>query len=221
MQREIKSTADGSHTIAIQGTDLTYHSFHGAIAESTWVYLDAGFSYLLSHSTYKSLHVLEIGFGTGLNALLTAKAAIAQQQKVHYTTIEKYPLAQEEFEKINHGELLGMNETFLRMHQSPWEKDVVLDPFFTLHKKNISLTDLSLTNKIDCIYFDAFAPADQPELWSQDVFEKLHNALNPGGVLVTYASKTTARKAMQAAGFKVTKIPGPHGKRDMVRAFLV
>jgi tRNA U34 5-methylaminomethyl-2-thiouridine-forming methyltransferase MnmC len=219
MQREITVTGDGSHTIVVPGMNVTYHSHHGAIAESTWVFVDAGFSYLRKQSPYNPLTILEIGFGTGLNALLTLKEAIAQQQPVHYTTIETHPLTQEEIVRINHGNLVKMNDAFLKIHRSDWEKDIVIDPFFTLHKKNISLLDLSLNNSVDCIYFDAFAPTDQPELWTQQVFEKLYKLLTPGGILVTYSSKSIIRKAMQAAGFNVTKIPGPHGKRDMVRAF--
>lgn len=218
MQREIKLTADGSHTIAIPETNVTYHSHHGAIAESRWVFLDAGFSYLHSTSQHDTINVLEIGFGTGLNALLTLQEAIVQQQKVHYTAVEKYPLTQEEFEKVNHGRLLHAEENFLALHKAEWEKDIAIGPFFTLHKKNISLEGLLPGTKANCIYFDAFAPTDQPELWTQEVFEKLFSMLLPGGVLVTYSSKTTVRRAMQAAGFTVTKIPGPRGKRDMVRA---
>jgi hypothetical protein len=115
--------------------NVTYHSHHGAIAESTWVFVDAGFSYLRKQSPYNPLTILEIGFGTGLNALLTLKEAIAQQQPVHYTTIETHPLTQEEIVRINHGNLVKMNDAFLKIHRSDWEKDIVIDPFFTLHKK--------------------------------------------------------------------------------------
>jgi tRNA U34 5-methylaminomethyl-2-thiouridine-forming methyltransferase MnmC len=219
MEREITLTADGSHTIAVPGMNMTYHSHHGAIAESTWVFIDAGFSYLRKKAIYHPLTILEIGFGTGLNALLTLKEALAQQQPVHYITIETDPLIQEEFTKINHGNLVNMEDAFLQLHQSDWEKDIVTDPLFTMHKKKISLLDLSINDRLDCIYFDAFAPTDQPELWTQPVFEKLYELLMPGGILVTYSSKSIIRKAMQGAGFSVTKIPGPHGKRDMVRAF--
>lgn len=218
MQRELKITADGSHTISVPELDVTYHSHHGAIAESIWVYLDAGFNYLRNTPHQQPITILEMGFGTGLNALLTWKEARLQQRPVHYIAIEKYPLTAKEYSALNHGHLLGMDEQLQQLHRSPWEQALTLDPYFTLHKKNISITDLSLDEPVNCIYFDAFAPTDQPELWTQAVFENLYRSLLPGGILVTYSSKSIVRKAMQAAGFTVTKITGPFGKRDMVRA---
>jgi tRNA U34 5-methylaminomethyl-2-thiouridine-forming methyltransferase MnmC len=218
MQREIRVTADGSHTIAVPGIDVTYHSHHGAMAESMWVFVEAGFLYAGEQRPHDPLTILEIGFGTGLNALLTLKEATARQQPVRYLTIEPFPLTPEEVAQINHGKLLQLDTTFLALHQAEWEKDVVIDPLFTLHKKNIPLSGLWLNECVNCIYFDAFAPTDQPELWTAPVFEDLYKLLVPGGILVTYSSKSIIRKAMQSAGFTVTKIPGPHGKRDMVRA---
>lgn len=218
MQREIKLTADGSHTIAIPETNVTYHSHHGAIAESMHVYIEAGLLPIIDPSTKKQINILEIGLGTGLNALLSLREAIKYKQPIHYTAIELFPLTEKEITEINHGEQLFMENEFLQLHTSPWEKDARLHEFFTLHKKKISLLELKALHSIDCIYFDAFAPTDQPELWTQAVFENLYRCLAPQGTLVTYCSKSVIRKAMEAAGFSIQKIPGPHGKRDMVRA---
>ena len=218
MQREIKLTADGSHTIAIPGMNVTYHSHHGAIAESNHVYIEAGLLPLIDPLTRNPLTILEIGFGTGLNALLSLRETIKHQQYIHYTAIELYPLTETEVTQINHGKCLSMENEFLQLHTSPWEKDIRLHEFFTLHKRNISVLELKDVHAVNCIYFDAFAPTDQPELWTQPVFENLYRMLAPQGVLVTYSSKSMIRKAMEAAGFTIQKIPGPHGKRDMVRA---
>ena len=218
MQREIKLTADGSHTISFPGTSMTYHSHHGAIAESMHVYIEAGLRPVIESSTHHPINILEIGFGTGLNALLSLQEAIKQKQLIHYTAIELFPLTEIETAEINHGTCLSMENEFLQLHSSLWEKDIQLHDFFTLHKKHVSLLELKDLHSIDCIYFDAFAPTDQPELWTQTVFENLYQFLALHGTLVTYCSKSVIRKTMEAAGFTIQKIPGPHGKRDMVRA---
>ncbi|MEO7530331.1 MAG: tRNA (5-methylaminomethyl-2-thiouridine)(34)-methyltransferase MnmD [Sediminibacterium sp.] len=218
MHREIKLTADGSHTIFIPDINVSYHSHHGAIAESRHVYIEAGLYQLLNKQPGKPIHILEIGFGTGLNALLSLQEAIKNAQPIHYTAIEPFPLSQTEAAQINHGKLLSLQDAFLQIHASPWEKDIILNTFFTLQKRNESLLNIKDIHSIDCIYFDAFAPTDQPELWTQDIFEKLFQMLAPKGILVTYCSKSVIRKAMEAAGFIIQKVPGPHGKRDMVSA---
>lgn len=218
MQREIKLTADGSHTVAIPGKNITYHSHHGAIAESMHVYIEAGLLPIINLFPKKQIHILEIGFGTGLNALLSLREAIKYKQPVHYTAIELFPLTEKEITQINHGICLSMENEFLQLHASSWENDTRINDFFTLHKKKSSLLELKELPSIDCIYFDAFAPTDQPELWTQAVFENLYRYLSPHGTLVTYCSKSVIRKTIEAAGFIIQKIPGPHGKRDMVRA---
>lgn len=217
MQREIRLTADGSHTIAIPDAGITYHSHHGAVGESRHVFLEAGLQPLF-RSVPAPIHVLEIGFGTGLNALLTLQEARQQQQPVVYTAIEAYPLSLEEIRQLNYGQLLQDQPVFSAMHEADWEKEVILDPFFSIRKHNHSLLTLQGINNVACIYFDAFSPTYQPELWTEAVFEQLYHQLLPGGVLVTYCSKSVVRKAMAAAGFQVEKIPGPWGKREMVRA---
>jgi tRNA U34 5-methylaminomethyl-2-thiouridine-forming methyltransferase MnmC len=218
MQKEIQITADGSHTIFLPGTNETYHSHHGAVAESTHVFINAGLLPLIDPSTKNKITILEIGFGTGLNALLTLQQSIQHEQPIHYIAVEPFPLAETEFSQLNYGKLLSMQDEFLQLHTSHWEEIITIHPFFTVEKRKTSLLDLIKIDSVNCIYFDAFAPTIQPELWTQVVFENLYRLLSPGGILVTYCSKTIIRKNMVGAGFNVEKIPGPYGKREMVRA---
>ncbi len=218
MQKEIQLTADGSHTVAIPDMHVTYHSKHGAIGESKHVFIQAGLSPLVSLLSHQPIHILEIGFGTGLNALLSLQEAIRYRQPMYYQTLELFPLPDEMAAQLNYGEQLNLIKEFEQLHTAPWEIPVPVHPLFTLHKTQDSLLSFSTGQLFHCIYFDVFAPAAQPELWTQEVFEKLYNFITPGGILVTYCSKSIVRKAMVAAGFTVEKIPGPHGKREMVRA---
>ncbi len=218
MQREIKLTADGSHTIAIPEMNVTYHSHHGAMAESMHVFIDAGLNHLFNQSTTQPVNILEMGLGTGLNALLTLQEAIKHKRSIHYTAIEIFPLTQTEIGQLNYGKMLSLQKEFLQLHNASWDEDICINEFFTLKKINVSLLELNLIYPINCIYFDAFSPIVQPELWTLPVFENLFRLLTPGGILVTYCSKSEVRKAIADAGFTVTKIPGPYGKREMVRA---
>ncbi|MCW3087269.1 MAG: hypothetical protein JWQ78_655 [Sediminibacterium sp.] len=217
MQREIRVTGDGSHTIAIPAMNLTYHSHHGAMGESRHVFIEGGLLPMMA-ANKPPLRILEIGFGTGLNALLSSEQAIAQQYKLTYLAIEKFPVTAEEAVLLNHGQLLQMQGAFLRMHHSPWEQEICIHDYFSFKKMRVSLLEIPSIDPVHCIFFDAFAPTTQPELWTQAVFETMYRCLLPGGCLVTYSSKSEVRRAMTAAGFNVTKIPGPWGKREMVRA---
>jgi tRNA U34 5-methylaminomethyl-2-thiouridine-forming methyltransferase MnmC len=218
MQREIQLTADGSHTIAIPGLKVSYHSHHGAVGESRHVYIEAGLIPVMRSAKHQPVRILEIGFGTGLNILLSLEQAIKKQQAIHYTAIEIFPLSQEELTLLNHGKLLSMQDAFMNIHNAPWEQDIPINTFFTLRKLNISLLQFSQAGNFDCIFFDAFAPSVQPELWTKSIFENMYRCLSPGGILVTYSSKSDVRRAMEAVGFTVTKTQGPWGKREMVRA---
>ena len=218
MQREIQLTADGSHTISVPEMNVTYHSTHGAIQESMHVFIEAGLIPLLSKEDTGTVKILEIGFGTGLNALLSWQTAIEYNIPVNYTAIELYPLSPAEAEVLNYGKLRSMPEAFMALHACAWEEEKQLDDLFSIKKIHASLLDLTLTETFNCIYFDTFSPLDQPELWTQTVFEQLYKLLLPGGTLLTYCSKSVVRQAMKAAGFTVEKIPGPRGKREMVRA---
>lgn len=218
MQRKIQLTADGSHTFSLPEMNVTYHSHHGAIGESMHVYIDAGLRPLLNNPGQSSIHIFEMGFGTGLNALLSLQKAIKYKQPIHYTAIELFPLTETEVTQINYGHLLNMENDFLAIHNCEWEKEIRIQEYFTLKKIKASLADPIISDPVNCIYFDAFSPTMQPELWTREIFEKMYITLAPGGVLVTYCSKSEIRRNMMAAGFTVTKIPGPWGKREMVRA---
>jgi tRNA U34 5-methylaminomethyl-2-thiouridine-forming methyltransferase MnmC len=162
-----------------------------------------------------------MGFGTGLNALLTLMEAEKNNRLIHFTTLELFPLLQEQVAMLNYCSQLQIEDlqpTFELLHTCPWEEKVAVSRHFSLYKKQQSLLDITAADQFHLIYFDAFAPAAQPELWTTTAFEKLYQSLLPGGVLVTYCSKGDVRRAMQAAGFMVEKIPGPPGKREMVRA---
>jgi tRNA U34 5-methylaminomethyl-2-thiouridine-forming methyltransferase MnmC len=223
MERYLQVTQDGSHTIAIPGMQVTYHSTHGAVQESLHVYIRSGLHPVMK--IYPMLRIFEMGFGTGLNALLTLQHAEAQHQQVYYETVELYPLSAAEVQWLNYNDILLKDSRgsarLEDLHAAPWEQDVQINPLFSLHKKQCSLFHYLQEppqEPFNLIYFDAFDPRAQPELWAQSVFEQLFHRLHPDGVLVTYCSKGSVRRAMQAAGFLVEKLPGPPGKREMVRA---
>jgi tRNA U34 5-methylaminomethyl-2-thiouridine-forming methyltransferase MnmC len=221
MDRKIILTADGSNSISIPEMNVTYHSIHGAIQESEHVFINAGFNYLISKSSDQPISLLEMGLGTGLNALLTLIETEKHPQTVQYTAVELHPLTIDESRSLNYCEQLNRTDLqtlFEKIHSCEWNNTINLTPHFTFHKINKDLIGLSASQLFNLIYYDAFAPAAQPELWTQPVFEKLYSMMATNGILVTYCSKGDVRRAMQAAGFIVEKIQGPPGKREMVRA---
>lgn len=212
-------TSDGSVTVAIPELKVTYHSKHGAIQESMHVFIEAGLKPLLHRQ--ETLYIFEMGLGTGLNALLTLIEADQQQQKIHYQSIEAFPLEPAMVAQLNYcGQLHKpeLSPLFEQLHAAPWDQTVVLTPWFTFQKSNTPFFNYSISQPAHLLYYDAFAPSVQPELWTVEAFGHLFNMLTAGAVLVTYCSKSVVRRAMMAAGFIVEKIPGPHGKREMVRA---
>ncbi|HMU44891.1 MAG TPA: tRNA (5-methylaminomethyl-2-thiouridine)(34)-methyltransferase MnmD [Chitinophagaceae bacterium] len=221
MKHELILTKDGSHTISIPEMKVTYHSVHGAIQESQHVFIKAG---LIDSGLFDFIglhHVLEMGFGTGLNALLTLIEAGKHKNRIYYTAIELYPLNDTEISQLNYCQQLELpdyNPLFEKIHACGWEEMYEITDNFRLTKRKCNLLDFSTENMFDIIYFDAFAPAAQPELWTKEIFDKMFGLLKPGGTLVTYCSKGEVRRNMIAAGFKVEKIPGPPGKREMLRA---
>ncbi len=223
MKREIQVTADGSPTISIPEKNITYHSIYGAMQESRHVFTETGLQYVLSRFSLvekECIRVFEMGLGTGLNALLSYNEMMNRKQAMYYEAVELYPLSLEEVLPLHYIHKLRAEkpaDVFSLLHQSQWNEDVILSPFFTLHKSKMSLLDVHVSKLFHLIYFDAFAPDIQPELWTPAVFEKMYNILYENGVLVTYCSKGTTRRAMQAAGFMVEKLPGPPGKREIVR----
>lgn len=218
MKREVITTKDGSSTIAIPEMKVMYHSINGALQESRHVYIQAGLQYAITQFSDKPIRVFEMGFGSGLNALLTAIVAHKGQRQIHYTSVEAFPLTAEEISALNYGKALDSEQLFEQLHHAAWHQAVSIHPYFALQKEHVTLSDFSTSEPFHLIYYDAFAPTAQPEMWTQTVFEKLYSMLLPKGALVTYCSKSDVRRAMQAAGFTVTKLPGPKWKREMLRA---
>tara|TARA_Y100000815_G_scaffold273217_2_gene303946 strand:- start:235 stop:912 length:678 start_codon:yes stop_codon:yes gene_type:complete len=222
LQRKIVKTADGSTTIQLPEWNEQYHSMHGAIQEARHVFLKMGLDFVCTKNPRaQPLHVLEIGFGTGLNAFLTLLSAEAKGIKITYEGVEAYPVLPAEINSLNYIELLEAQQhkaTFDKMHATPWEETLAITEGFQLKKRQQKFQDIDDGPRHDLIYFDAFGARVQPELWEEYIFDKMHNALLPGGALVTYAAKGSVRRAMQAVGLEVERLPGPPGKREMLRA---
>lgn len=210
-------TADGSTTIHITEWDEQYHSKHGAIQEAKHVFIKNGLSLFAN----QKISILEIGFGTGLNCFITFLEAPKMNLAIDYVGVEAYPLAAEEVEKMNYVDQLEAAEfstVFNKMHQQNWEVKAEISPDFSLTKRKQFFNEINDDNKFNLIYFDAFGARVQPELWTEEIFGKMHKTLKPNGVLVTYSAKGSVRRALLAVGFLVEKLPGPPGKREMLRA---
>ena len=221
MKREIILTGDGSHSIKVPELNVAYHSIYGAIQESMHVFINASFYGSGCLQRPEPLRVFEMGFGTGLNALLTLIESEKIKTKVYYETVELFPLNEQEIRSLNYCGLLkrpDMQNVLEQMHNCDWEKEIAITENFTLTKRNVTLLNFKLLNSFEIIYFDAFAPSAQPELWAKEVFDKMYATLAPGGVLVTYCSKGDVKRTMMAAGFNVEKLPGPPHKREILRA---
>ena len=218
MKKELVITKDGSHTVLLPDLNVTYHSNNGAIQESNYVYIQAGLHFVVENCP-APVRIFEMGFGTGLNAVLTCLWAEEHAIPVQYTAIELYPLTTEEGLALNYTSLLAdIHQYSHTIHAADWEIEQKISANFQLTKQQVSLLDYEPTNEFNLIYFDAFDPNTQPALWTTEVFIKLYNMLSENGVLVTYSSKSDVRRSMQAAGFTVEKLQGPLGKREMVRA---
>lgn len=219
MAIKIIETADGSTSFYHEELDETYHSRNGAMQESLHVFIEAGLLPMLEYQ--KEISILELGFGTGLNAWLTAIKAAELELYINYTTLEAFPITNEQVEKLNYAEW-GNSEIekkiFPMIHEVPWEKFNEISQQFRLKKLKREFENYHANQEFDLIYFDAFGPDIQPELWGDEIFKKMYQALKPDGILVTYSVKGSARRAMKRAGFIVEKIPGPPGKREMSRA---
>jgi tRNA U34 5-methylaminomethyl-2-thiouridine-forming methyltransferase MnmC len=221
MERFVEETADGSHTISIPEIKVTYHSKHGAIQESLHVFINEGLKYYVQQTGKETISILEMGFGTGLNALLSLQYTTNTEADVYFESIEAYPLTLKEVKQLNYCNQLDGDELqdfFIEMHTAEWEKPIVITEAFTLCKKRITLQQYHTSEVFDIIFYDAFAPAAQPDLWTAPVFKNLHALLNKSGILITYCSKGDVRRALLAAGFTVEKVPGPAGKREILRA---
>lgn len=217
MKRRIIVTGDGSKTIQIEDWDEQYHSKHGAIQEAYHVFIEHG----LRMFNNTCISILEIGFGTGLNALITLLEIEKLNLLVNYVGVEAFPISPAEVKKLDYCTQLNSREYqefFEKMHKSEWESPVSITDEFQLKKQLKDFNSINDINLFNLIYFDAFGARVQPELWTEEIFLKMYQALRHEGVLVTYAAKGSVRRAMQAVGFKVERLPGPPGKREMLKA---
>lgn len=227
----LQITDDGSHTLFVSEIDECYHSTKGAIQESRHIFIEAG----LKQCEKSEINVLEIGFGTGLNALLTAHLTLPpnplkgeiEVQKVNYSSIELYPIPLEQVLNLNYPETLEKQRNvppgvfrslFEKIHTSRWNEKVKITENFTLTKLKADFTKIELDEKFDVIYFDAFSPEKQPEMWSEKMFRKLYLCASENAIMTTYCAKGAVRRAMKEAGFTVERLPGPPGKREILRA---
>ncbi len=217
MKREVHITADGSSTIHLPDWNENYHSTHGAIQEAKHVFLKHGLD-IMSKS---EITLLEIGFGTGLNCFLTILAAEQQNVAVHYVGVEAFPVSQEEVKQLNYISELkakAYQNVFEQLHSVSWGEKHQISKGFVLEKRQQFFKDITDVNAFDLVYFDAFGAEHQPELWTVDIFKIMFLAMKKNGVLVTYCAKGIVRRAMQEVGFKVERLQGPPGKREMLRA---
>ena len=230
MKREVVITADGSSTIHLPDWDEQYHSKHGAIQEAYHVFITHGLRYFVSKKTSSTdiglnkhendISILEIGFGTGLNAFITLLEAETLKQSINYVGVEGYPVDLNEIKQLNYVKELGAAKNqslFDNIHSVSWDEKHVVSNSFSLIKQNKFFSEINDINAFNIIYFDAFGARVQPELWTESIFLKMYNALKPKGIIVTYAAKGSVRRAMQAVGFIVERLPGPPGKREMLR----
>ncbi len=216
---ELITTEDGSHSLFVPHLNEHYHSTHGAIQESQHVYIETGFA----ACELQQLNVLEIGFGTGLNAFLTLLEAEKTNKHISYSSLELYPISEKSASQLNYAQQItddANTHLFLALHNAPWNEEVEITPTFILHKIDTDFSDpnnLDTVTLFDVIYFDAFAPEKQPEMWTQPIFNKLFALCNQNAIITTYCAKGVVRRMLQFAGFTVERLPGPPGKREILR----
>jgi tRNA U34 5-methylaminomethyl-2-thiouridine-forming methyltransferase MnmC len=214
--KQLVITEDGSHTIYIPELDEHYHSVHGAIQESEHIFIRSGYDTCSANP----MRIFEVGFGTGLNAFLTSLKASEGTRKIIYSSIEKYPLDVDFVRSLNYTSQYGKkgSDIFDLIHSAPWNTETELSSFFSLLKVEADLIAFAPEGKYDLIYFDAFGPDKQPLMWSAEIFRKLSDATEKGGIFVTYSAKGEVKRNLKACGFEVSLLPGPPGKRQIIRA---
>ena len=214
MERTLIITDDGSHTLYVPALDEHYHSTRGAMMESAHVFMNAGLHYATQRKKMNAIHILEIGFGTGLNALLSWIECDKQKMDCYYETLEKYPLTTEETAALNY----EPKSQLVQLHACTWENATSLSSYFTIRKIQRDLREYTPSRLFDLVFFDAFAPDIQPELWTAEIFQILYDHQPPGGILVTYSAKGKVKEALRRAGYHIQRLPGAGGKRHMIRA---
>jgi tRNA U34 5-methylaminomethyl-2-thiouridine-forming methyltransferase MnmC len=216
---EIITTSDGSHSLLNTTLNETYHSHHGAVQESLHVFIDKGLRFFLERSSSTSVNIFEVGFGTGLNAFLTLQYALTNPDiNFLYISIESFPLTAEVWSQLNYAPLAEDKKFFEQLHQAEWNKPVDILPNFKLFKHHTTLQEIDLITKYDVVYFDAFAPNKQPEMWELPVLQKVVAGMTPHGVFVTYCAKGQLKRDLKSLGTTVETLEGPPGKKEMVRA---
>lgn len=219
MSLTIITTGDGSHSLRNEALNETYHSVHGALQESVHVFIRNGLEHRLRDSHDEPLSVFEVGFGTGLNALLTVNYALENAVPITYTSIEAFPVPEEIWRTLNYASTEEAQKKFYSLHEVPWETEQPVVPLFRLRKMHTTLEDVMLpAASFDVIYFDAFAPNKQPDLWTLPMLKKVTDLLKPGGVFVTYCAKGQLKRDLKSLGLTTETLPGPPGKKEMVRA---
>lgn len=219
MKKQLLLTGDGSYTLHLPKWNEQYHSKHGALQEALHVFIKEGIAHFINTISVPEVNILEMGFGTGLNALLTHQFASQNNIKIYYTGVEAYPLEWEVVQQLNYTKQLQIKDFyFQKIHQASWVKPTTITPNFTIHKQKKFFLDIEEKDIFHLIYFDAFGIRVQPECWTSQLFSKLYQALKSNGVLVTYAANGPAKRALLEVGFRVEKLKGPPGKREMLRA---
>lgn len=211
-------SGDGSHTLRSKKFNVTYHSTHGAITESTVIFIQSGLDYFASSNAQSPIRVFEMGFGTGLNALLTAIWASVHHRSIQYYTVEAFPIGEETYSLLNFGQLAGAQHLFTSLHAQRWNEWATVTPEFKLCKCHGKLEDTEPEGRYDVIYYDAFGPGAQPHLWELPVLQKMYDLTADGGVLTSFCVQGAFRRNLIAASYKVEKLPGPPGKREITRA---
>lgn len=219
-ERKVVTTEDKSSTVYIPELGECYHSSHGAVRESDHIFIENGLKYVYDRSD-KEINILEFGFGTGLNAYLSLIFSVRNGIPVFYHTIEKFPLSEKEWKALNYPALIDCEDVdnFSKLHETPWDSRQTICHRFSIFKQKEDFRRINPEyGKYDCIYFDAFSPNAQPELWTEEVFSLCNKALKHNGILVSYCVKGKVKAILRNSGFKVYRLPGPPGKREMLRA---
>jgi tRNA U34 5-methylaminomethyl-2-thiouridine-forming methyltransferase MnmC len=219
----IITTGDGSHSLLNTALNETYHSVHGAIRESKHVFIKEGLEFFLDKTGKKEIRIFEIGFGTGLNTFLSVLHAIQSGIRMHYQSWEKFPIERDIYTKLNYADGLGSRELFLQLHEVAWNRKVSVTDAFTLEKRNgdLIMDSIACDEAYDIVFYDAFAPSKQAEMWTPEVLKKTVGQLNRNGVWVTYCAKGQLKRDLKALGLRVESLPGPPGKREMLRAGII
>ena len=216
---EIIITADGSHSLRNRVMDETYHSVHGAVQESLHVFIKSGLDFLMGQSHSPDVRILEMGLGTGLNAFLTCRHVAEGKQKIFYTSVEAFPLEEDVWSKLNYADSPDLKSIFARLHQVSWESFQSLSPNFQIRKVRAKMQEMNLEpESFDLVYYDAFAPSKQPEMWELPILKNVADSMKPGGVFVTYCAKGQLKRDLVSVGLKVETLQGPPGKKEMIRA---